>query len=495
MSKDRASKIFFTSTLVVIVVLFILYLRPIEIQDLSYEATAMQQQQQQILHQQQQPQQQPTNKSDVRSTVSFTFSLKSLRASNNALEQLTRYSLTDAWKKQYHNETTYWKKLPSQHQPNDFTFKQNLKSFDGDYLWLNLKVSEKEKPHAKVPGCTFTAKQYYAHDRSPIVSQCHVIDLDTGIYNVVCRNHGTKCIIVDITVDFCYFQAYQETPKIQPWNFPLTKEIFCSDESTISPNPQTQIQKTQMARNLPKWTLDKNKRCKELILDGHSTISIPSANESCACLKRFDDVYIIGESHVAIFGDYLLHHCDGKNITGIEAGLKHGDLEHKKVHFKGWKYFDELHRGVKGNLVDWLQNKSSIAIWIQIGSWDFSFKGSKETVEKEIELYQKALKFMKSMAEVSRTSLDLRIMATPPMPRGWYWNNHAISALNYKMKGIADQLRVEYVDAFQIMKPCSESLSPISPNHYWHRYDTEFSGNVGEAFYLGVFLPHVCGDA
>ena len=211
-------------------------------------------------------------------------------------------------------------------------------------------------------------------------------------------------------------------------------------------------------------------------------------------MGRFDDVYIpvIGESHVAILGDYILHYCDGMDISGLVAGRKHGSIEHKKIHYKGWAYFQELYDGVMEHFAGWLNNRSSVAVWIRLGSWDFSHKGLEHTMSKEISYFQQALKWMKSVSLASTTVVDLRVISTPPMPKWWNWNRHALSGFTYKMKNISENCGVDYVDTFQIIKPCNNQVSRLSPNHYWHRKDTFFDGNVGETAYLGVFLPHVC---
>ena len=188
----------------------------------------------------------------------------------------------------------------------------------------------------------------------------------------------------------------------------------------------------------PTWTISANGQCKQLIIH-NSPVQLMSPQQMCSRIDRkFKHIYMIGTSHIRFFADFLMHSCLQKDLSTID--LHHGSLQVQNLHYYDWGLFSTLHEEIHKHLDSWLQLNSSTAIWIQTGSWNFVRIGYVHAMEIGLGLFNQTLAFIKSQIALSSAHVDLQVIATSPMPSGWYWNNFAIGAFNAKMHMICLEL-------------------------------------------------------
>ena len=216
-------------------------------------------------------------------------------------------------------------------------------------------------------------------------------------------------------------------------------------------------------------------------------------NDTCACTsKQFDNVYLIGTSHIRIVGDFLMQKCCNKDFSNISE--HHGSIEALSIHYYSWPYYELQRDHIHKSLDTWLSKSKSLAIWIETGSHDFAEIGYEYTMEIGLEHFNQTLAFIQNRLRNSSSKVDLRVLASPPMPDGWYFNNFGIGAFNAKLQMICLEHEVSYVDAFSIELPCANDVPKLAGNnnHYLHRYKKQFDGKVGKNLYFGGFFPQIC---
>ena len=187
-----------------------------------------------------------------------------------------------------------------------------------------------------------------------------------------------------------------------------------------------------------------------------------------------------------------MHKCCNKDFSKITY---RGSKEALNIHYYSWGYlFAPLRKHIHKYLDNWLRNSNSIAIWIETGSHDFAHNGYEYTMEIGLKHFNQTLEFIKNRARNSSARVDLRVLASPPMPDGWYLNNFAISALNAKLQMICLEHDVNYLDAFSIEVPCANDVPKLlgTKNHYFHRFGNQFDGKVGKNLYFGEFFQQIC---
>ena len=341
-------------------------------------------------------------------------------------------------------------KVPSKFKSKLFKFtmltnydlhKDSLSSED-----FNLLLMVTDKDNNTVLGCNFDAIQIFHNDTPQLKALCTVEDLHNGRYKVLCKNHGnTQCFKLTIFAQYCHYEAFRQSPSILMWNHKVLQRNFCFPEvsSRVSSVPEEYS---------PSWTLDSHGHCNSLLLHNHVEHVLPD-NDTCECIiKQFDNVYIIGTSHIRMVAAFLMHKCYNKDFSNIPT--KHGDLEVLNIHYYSWTFFVQLRDHIQKSLDTWLCTSKSLTIWIEIGSHDLANSGYENTMEIGLEHFNQTLTFIQKHVQNSSARVDLRVLASPPMPVGWYLNNFAIGAFNAKLQMICLEHKVSYVDAFSIEIPC-----------------------------------------
>ena len=117
-------------------------------------------------------------------------------------------------------------------------------------------------------------------------------------------------------------------------------------------------------------------------------------------------------------------------------------------------------------------------IWIQTGSWDFTRINFVHSMEIGLQERNETLYYINSRIQESTTRVDLRVLATAPMPTRWFWNNDAIGAFNARMQQITQTLGITFVDAFLPQLPCCDDIAQLghNSNHYFMRHENLFAG-------------------
>ena len=414
------------------------------------------------------------------------------------------------------------------HKITSLTFETDMwKGSDGD-IQLLIRVGKKNNGTIDIRGCDFAVKQYYqprgrsgGGGRNGIeqeqgrVEACSVEDMFNGSYKSICRDvRSVECRAITVVLKFCSYEAYSYMPKYSPYNHVVFNRTICTQKPKRAQNePRGDSERNNGRRETNaggyegdmgriSWTLKKagkggggGSRCDRLVLNASSgvPVSLYSQQETCQCVAGFDSVYIISTSHMRVFGDYLMHTCYGKDLSSVPP--VHKILEHETIHYYNWGHMQDLYINVKGNLTKWLSsNNKKLAIWIQLGSWDFTRLGLAYSMTVGLDYFNKTITFIKSEIAESRSVVDLRVISTTPMPDAYHYNNFAIAAFSAKMQRISQAVGVSYFDAYSILEACAQSIAQVAGNnnHYFWRVKNKFSGSVGENFYFGVFLPTVC---
>ena len=293
-----------------------------------------------------------------------------------------------------------------------------------DALSLLLMVTDKDNKTVK--GCSFDAVQIFYNDTPQLKALCTVEDLHNGRYKVLCQKHGkTQCFKLTVLAQYCHYEAFRQSPCISMWNHEVLRRNFCFPEasSRVSNVP---------GESSPSWTLDPHGHCDNLRLHNYMVHALPD-NDTCACIdKQFDNVYLIGTSHMRIVAEYLMHKCCNKDFSNIS--VHHGSMEALNIHYYSWSYFELLRHQIHKSLNTWFRNSNSIAIWVETGSHDFAEIGYEYTMAIGLEHFNQTLAFIQNRVRNSSAMVDLRVLASPPMPDGWYLNNFAIGAFNAKLQ-------------------------------------------------------------
>ena len=78
------------------------------------------------------------------------------------------------------------------------------------------------------------------------------------------------------------------------------------------------------------WILDRNGSCSKLSVGAVAPVTQLSDKQICKCMERFDNVYLIGTSHITIFGDYLMHTCQNLDFADMQ---KHRSLRTQTIQY------------------------------------------------------------------------------------------------------------------------------------------------------------------
>ena len=159
------------------------------------------------------------------------------------------------------------------------------------------------------------------------------------------------------------------------------------------------------------------------------------------------------------------------------------------------KLINNFRDNIYKELPVWLRaNNSTIAIWIQTGSWDFAYTGFNFAMGHFMKVFVQILSYIQQ--EINRVPyhVNLRVIGTAPMPDKWHNNNFVIGAFNARVRAIIEKLNIDFTDAFQFELPCHNQLARLgrNKNHYFHREKNIFRGNVGSDVYFGYYFPKVC---
>ena len=392
----------------------------------------------------------------------------------------------------------------SSYRPEDHVFRVGVDRVKDSGIFLHVMVAEKSSG-APVPGCSFESIQRFVVTSGSAssslsweqrrIAMCETLGYQRGTYTVFCMNHGSRCATIDIRFRFSRYEQYRDEPKVFPWNHVIHNQEHCHSFAA----PSKLAEKKSVS-----WSVDAHEQCENLYVN-NLPVSLLSEKETCDCVRRYDDVYLIGTSHIRFFSDFLLGKCCGQNFTGIAHN--HKDLELGNVHYLAWTFIEQFHFLAQVNLPRWIDPSfpnwnattpkpgtvpgRKIAIWIQTGSWDFSKISYNFSMEHAIPILEDTLRYIQTQIKKSSamTKVDLRVISTTPMHDKWYWNNNAIRAFNAKERDMVRRLGIDYTDILAMELPCKDQLAA---NHYFFRDNETFGGTVGENVYFGAFLPKIC---
>ena len=435
--------------------------------------------------------------------------------SNRSLKDLGLHYMDSNYFEQFKKSTAYrqnkqiakqqnmgYKKTFSRHEISDMII--NFQEPQETYGIVNVHVDIKSKSNSPINGCNFEAKQTFTLV-TPRFSLCSSVDHFNGSYSIQCRYPGVACSTLDVVLLYCFFEAFTVQPRFYPWMHHLLTKHICYNitEATQATEGPPHSPKRPLAVS---WSIynksndyvrSKMETCNELFLDNSPVFSM-SDKEMCACVERqYDNVYLVGTSHIGHFGDYLMMHCAGANMTYVPNAVKHGNYNAGKIHWRDGYYFEMLYPLFKKQLPVWSTPGSRIAIWICTGSWDYSFRGLQYSIETGLNNHmRKALNFLVDhQRKCSNCSLDIRLLTTPPQPKRHHLNSIYIQAFNSQLWNlVVGELGLDMLDMFAIYNPCKEDTAQNGPmrHHYLQRLHDGFDGHVGKIFFWSVFLPHVC---
>ena len=376
------------------------------------------------------------------------------------------------------------RKTRSKNRVSDLKITVHEPLSNNTHITLLLDIHSEKNETSKMSGCNFDVRQRYrVREEEVRIGMCGVNDLFNGSYRIICHNRGVKCIDIQTKLMFCHYEAFSFKPRIREWKYLVLDKTVCFTNKNITDN------------SLISWSLDTKGSCDRLYIGSHP-VNILNRDEMCSCLMRFDDIYLLGTSHIAMASDYMMHQCYHMDFQNIALPMHQGNLSAGNLHYKiNAKFLKELHFLIHQELSQWLSKKGSrIAIWIQSGSWDFVRYSLVYSIEVGLWYFREALLYIKSRMLTCDCEVDLRVISPPPMPEIHHWNNAAIGAFTSKLKLITQEINVTFIDEFSLLLSCVEDYPKLggNRNHFLQRRGNDFEGHVGRAFYFGAFLEGLC---
>ena len=386
----------------------------------------------------------------------------------------------------------HYKKANSKYEVEDLSIRyKDPEEKDGI---ISIQIDIAASDDTAVQGCNFEATQIFNADRKRI-SVCSSTDHFNGSYEIQCSKPIVNCCTIKVTLDYCFFEAFSDEPRYRPWELDVFKESYCIGNSDAQTNDAGPAVSWSIKKRKNKFVPDKIEKCDELYLSG-SPVTLLTEAEMCGCLERFDDIYMVGTSHLGHFSDYLMIKCNGENMTHIVPGMKHGNYDSDNLHFRVGRYSHDVHSEIHANLTTWSKPGSKIAIWILTGSWDNSASGLQYAIEIGNDYYVKEslIHIQNHLSMCRRCHIDVRVISTPPMPRRHHVNFYQVQSYMSRAKQLAEEIGVKFYDMFTILLPCYEDTAQNGKmrHHYLQRYNDTFDGHVGKTFFQGVFIPDVC---
>ena len=208
------------------------------------------------------------------------------------------------------------KKTPSRLNPSNFDIafsKCNVSNVDSVILTMDVKNATNG---SGIPGCSFYVEQYFTLRAKKHKALCQVGEMESaaGVYKIQCVNHGgSECITVKVFLDYCLYEAFSDhVPRIQQWRRKILSDEYCFFGVVSS------VKQLEKITLLPaKWSIDQNGHCEHLTLRDGNDLRIYDASQACKCIEKFDDVYVLGTSHIRFFADYLMHYCHNYDFQAI----------------------------------------------------------------------------------------------------------------------------------------------------------------------------------
>jgi hypothetical protein len=352
---------------------------------------------------------------------------------------------------------------------------------------LLIAVTVAQKQGQAVNGCSFVATEMFTVGGEARKTLCNARDNFNGTYSILCVNPGfSDCVTVTVTMWFCDYEAFKF---VKLYNHTLLHDRFCFPRSHV-PRPTSRVESTA---TVVSWSVNKQGKCEKLYFDNVMQTPLTDA-EVCACVEGYDRVYFLGTSHIAQFMDFMMVTCEGLDMTGMQHGLKHGDLHRGNLYFEPGRYPKDIYKKLQRDLDIWLHNTSRVAICIQTGQWDLFTIGVYYALEVTLDYYENVIVYVKSRLAGSPSKVDFHILSSPPRPDGHNVDRVAISVFNRKLQLIAERHGVSYINGFAVLDPCANDIPWPRKNHhhYLEGRGNTFDGTAGFAFYKGLFLRALC---
>ena len=180
------------------------------------------------------------------------------------------------------------------------------------------------------------------------------------------------------------------------------------------------------------WT-DADKRTTRLT--HNYGVPVTTLNSSTMCrrlFERYDNVVMVGASHMRYSFDYLLAECNA-HFDFSNIRLKHGDFRRGKLSFNVALVVEQFN-GTLEKCVRKYGSANGTLYVLQFGAHDLADK------ELARVLYVSVDEFVTGVLALVRCGCDVVVRSTPPFPdRNFYHkkkgcrNNYAISAFNYRV--------------------------------------------------------------
>ena len=327
---------------------------------------------------------------------------------------------------------------------------------------------------------------------------CSFRDSFDGDYVIWCRRPAAGCTDVMVQVQCVDFGAYSSVHGAL--HRTIWRKTICSDKSrtlsewsTRSARLLATLEREATVKNAVRWrrqTLHDAWSPSELL-----ELHTDSLKEQlCRCVKRFDQVLLVGASHMRFKFDFIADLC-----LSAQLGLYHASCHIDNVGYERISLINDL-ESIRDAVLRY--NNASLTrdslVIIQSGAHDLVFRGLPSTMQTTVDRFVDILRELKEMSD--RVGFRLILQMTPPSPDVVLYptkggrNNFAIAAFVQLLTLRLKKLNIDIFDEFNAL--LRMQYDHVCKHHYLCRVQRARKivpvGNSGQRVLL-LQMSKICG--
>ena len=329
---------------------------------------------------------------------------------------------------------------------------------------------------------------------------CSFRDSFDGDYVIWCRRPAAGCTDVMVQVQCVDFGAYSSVHGAL--NRTIWRKTICADKSrtlselsTSSARLLATLEREATVKNAVRWrrqTLHDAWSPSELL-----ALHTDSLKEQlCRCVKRFDQIVLMGSSHMRYKFDFFWELClSGTN----QMPRKHSSSSVGNIMYKNRPVVHSFESMRHVEITNVSLTRDSLMI-LQTGTHDIVFSGLPYTMETAVDRFIDILRELKEMSD--RIGFKLILQTMPPSPdvnmhrtKGGR-NNFAVAAFVQLLTFRLEKLNIDIFDEFNAL--LRMQYDNVCGPHYICRSDkvkpTRVTGHSGKMV-LFLQMSKICSLA
>ena len=361
---------------------------------------------------------------------------------------------------------------------------------------LTITIKEEWLEDLSPGGSNFYIVQdYFTKNKDHMRTLCEYRDFYNGTYTVYCPMYS-DCVAVSVEVHVHHYQGFTKSGplfvrrRVKPNMRRIWFHRLCSKDYDSS-------------QNVPKYSwklksINNTDHCSSLY-QKEQPVKLYQSNELCKCLKKYEYVVSIGNSHTSYFTRQIKDYCQDIKVSwSVKGFVVPEDVGTMHTHWARYANETSLALNVTLSRVKDRCQDERCLVWLQFGSWPLAYSPIYEVMSQAQMFIDQVKAFDNATKDLN---VDVVVMSSMSQPDTQQTSNFLTSVFNHKIRTELEQIGVRYVNLHSTVFMCfndtpkHHKTTKENRNHYL-LYDGvvgEYTGDVGRNAYLGQFMGTICG--